>query len=231
MKIKVYPRSQLEALWKSDKAQFVADDVSPPMCLRCGNPLHPRLIRNPLSRYADIHICNSCGYDEAGRSITSQPLPFSQWHAAKENLDNVIVDALDVSLKTQCTFPQIYKQTKKIPLSSTPHPVSEIVYSRSDYDGRRWWTTWFDCQEKKPEWEIIQEIDDFYNAFFDLTEMANLDTMRKFCAFAETTSCPTEFNFYAETNRLYILIRLITRSKDYNVYIHYYRKNRKETEL
>ena len=224
MKIIVYPRAQLEALWQDDKAKFAPDADFPPKCLRCGNPLHPRLIRNPLSRYADIHICNSCGYDEAGRSISSKPLPFFQWHAAKENLDNVIVDAQNVSLKTECTFSHIYKQTKKIPLSSTPHPVSEIVYSRSDYDGNRWWTTWFDCQEKKPEWELTQEIDGFCNAFFDLPEMSNLNTMRKFCAFAEPTSCPTEFNFYAETSRLYIWIRLITRNRDYNTYIHYYQK-------
>lgn len=224
MKIKVYPRAQLEALWQANKTQFSPNADFPPRCLRCGNPLHPRLIQNPLSRYADIHICNSCGYDEAGRSISSQPLPFSQWHAAKENIDNIIVDPHDVSLKTECTFSHIYNQTKKIPLSSTPHPVSEIAYSRSDYDGSRWWTTWFDCQEQKPEWEITQEIDGFYNAFFDLPEMTSLDTMRKFCVFAEPTSCPTEFNFYAETNRLYIWIRLITRSKDYNVYVHYYQK-------
>lgn len=224
MKIKVYPRAQLEALWQADKTQFSPDADSPPRCLRCGNPLNSRLIRNSLSRHADIHICNSCGYDEAGRSISSQPLPFSQWHAAKENIDNIIVDPRDVSLKKECTFSHIYNQTKKIPLSSTPHPVSEIVYSRSDYDGSRWWTTWFDCQEQKPEWEITHEIDGFYNAFFDLPEMTSLDTMRKFCVFAEPTSCPTEFNFYAETNRLYIWIRLITRSKDYNVYVHYYQK-------
>lgn len=224
MKIKVYPRAQLEALWQNDKALFTPDADSPPKCLRCGNPLNSRLIRNSLSRHADIHICNSCGYDEAGRSISSQPLPFSQWHAAKENIDNIIVDPHDVSLKKECTFSHIYNQTKKIPLSSTPHPVSEIAYSRSDYDGIRWWTTWYDCQEQKPEWEITQEIDGFYNAFFDLPEMTSLDTMRKFCVFAEPTSCPTEFNFYAETNRLYIWIRLITRSKDYNVYVHYYQK-------
>lgn len=224
MNIKVYPRAQLEALWKGDKAYFIPEASSPPLCLRCGNPLHPQLIRNPLSRYADIHICNSCGFDEAGRDITRKPFLFSQWYTSKEDLSNICVDSNDVSLKTECSFPHIYKQTKKIPLSSTPHPVSEIAYSRSDYDGIRWWTTWLDCQEQKPEWEITQEIDGFYNAFFGLPELANLDTMRKFCAFAEPTSCPTEFNFYAETDRLYIWIRLITRSKDYNVYIHYYRK-------
>ena len=107
MRIKVYPRAQLEALWQADKVQFSLDADSSPKCLRCGNSLHPRLIRNPLSRYADIHICSSCGYDEAGRSISSQPLPFSQWHAAKENLENVIVDVHDISLKTQCTFSHI----------------------------------------------------------------------------------------------------------------------------
>ena len=224
MNIKVYPRAHLEALWKEDKSFFTSEASSPPLCLRCGRPLHPRLIRNPLSRYADIHICTGCGYDEAGRDISGSPLPFSQWHAAKEDLSNICIDPYDVSLKTECFFASVYEKTKQIPLSSTPHPVSEIAYSRSDYDGSKWWTTWFDCQEEKAEWEIAQEIDGFHTAFFSLSDMRNLSAMGKFCTFAEPTNCPTEFNFYSETERLYIWIRMITRSKDYNVYIHYYRK-------
>lgn len=27
-------------------------------------------------------------------------------------------------------------------------------YLRSDFDGRKWWTTWLHCQEEKPEMEL-----------------------------------------------------------------------------
>lgn len=58
-----------------------------------------------------------------------------------------------------------------------------------------------------------------------MPEMRNLDTMRRFSSLAQPTCCNTEFNLYSVTEYFYIWIRLITRSKDYNVYIHYYLKN------
>lgn len=225
MKVQLYPKAQLEALWREDKKLFSPETYPPPNCLRCGNPLFPQLIRNPLSRHADIHICNACGNDEAMRDFARDPLPLAKWNATKEDLFNVITNPNTASLVTECTFQHIYRDTKSIPLSSSKHPVSEIVYSRSDYDGRRWWTTWFDCQKEKPEWELTQEIDGFFNGFFDMPEMRNLDTMRRFSSLAQPTCCNTEFNLYSVTEYFYIWIRLITRSKDYNVYIHYYLKN------
>ena len=49
--------------------------------------------------------------------------------------------------------------------------------------------------------------------------------MRRFCRYAQPTNEATEFNLYSETDHLYIWIRLITRFRDYNVYVHYYDKN------
>ena len=68
------------------------------------------------------------------------------------------------------------------------------------------------------------EIDEFQNALFKLPDFKTLDTMRRFCRYAQATSEATEFNLYSETDHLYIWIRLITRSRDYNVYVHYYDK-------
>ena len=48
--------------------------------------------------------------------------------------------------------------------------------------------------------------------------------MKRGCRYAEATSDPTEVNLYSETAHLYILIRLITRFRDYNAYIYYYDK-------
>lgn len=49
--------------------------------------------------------------------------------------------------------------------------------------------------------------------------------MKRFCRYAQPTNGTTEFNLYSETEHLYIWIRLITRFRDYNVYVHYYDKN------
>lgn len=224
MILKLYPKAQLEALWDADKAYFSSEAASPPACLRCGNPLHRQLIRNPLSRYADVHICGSCGRDEAMRDVIKDPLPLTKWHAAKEDLRTTCIGAYAVSLQTECTFNHVFEQTKSIPLTSVKHPVSEVVYSRSYYDDRKWWTTWFDCQEEKPSWELTQEIDGFTAGLFSMPEMETLDAMRQFCNHTEATSCNTEYNLYAETDHFYIWLRLITRSKDYNLYVHYYLK-------
>ena len=109
-------------------------------------------------------------------------------------------------------------------MQATRRPVSEVAYSRSDYDGCRWWTTWHDERGKKPAPELVKEIDEFQSALFKLPAFKTLDTMRRFCPYAQATDKATEFNLYSETNHLYIWIRLITRFRDYNVYVHYYDK-------
>lgn len=50
-------------------------------CPRCG---HGRMdvnpIRNSLSRYADVYICNECGTDEAMMDFAGiDPLPLEEW--------------------------------------------------------------------------------------------------------------------------------------------------------
>ena len=72
--------------------------------------------------------------------------------------------------------------------------------------------------------ELVKEIDEFQNALFKLPAFKTLETMKRFCQYAEATSDPTEFNLYSETAHLYIRIRLITRFRDYNAYIYYYDK-------
>ena len=127
-------------------------------------------------------------------------------------------------LKTSCTFEEIFQHTDTPPMQLTGQPVSEMAYSRSDYDGYQWWTTWHDGAGKKPVPELVKEIDEFQNALFKLPAFKTLDTMRRFCRYAQATSEATEFNLYSETDHLYIWIRMVTRSRDYNVYVHYYDK-------
>ena len=213
MKIRIYPKSLLETVWQQDKLLFTPEAEQPPLCLRCGQPLDRRLVINALSRYADVHICEACGMDEALRDANRCPLPLTEWAAVKNGLSQQQADFEDPLLTTSCTFEDLFQQGSR--------PASEIAYSRSDYDGWKWWTTWHQCQKDTPVLEVAREIDAFQNALFQLPEFLNLDTLTRFCrGYAQ----PTEFNLYSETAHFYIWLRLVTRHRDYNAYVHYYLK-------
>lgn len=61
MKINTY-RTILEQMWQEDKKCFAPNAEIPSLCLRCGKPLNRRLVVNALSRYADVHICETAGW-------------------------------------------------------------------------------------------------------------------------------------------------------------------------
>ena len=225
MKIKVYPKELLEAAWKQDKKLYAhGDAAAPPKCLRCGSPLAAHLMVNALSRYADVQICEACGMDEALRDAAHTPLPLAEWDAVKSGHLKKSVAKSTCYLVQTCTFSEVFKHTYKPPMQLIERPVSELAYSRSDYDGYRWWTTWHNESGKKTPPELVKEIDEFQNSLFKLPAFKTLETMKRFCQYAEVTSDPTEFNLYSETAHLYIRIRLITRFRDYNAYIYYYDK-------
>lgn len=120
-------------------------------------------------------------------------------------------------LTPECRFKQVFQE--KDP--ATQRPVSEVAYSRSDHDGYRWWTKWFLCGPKLNN-ELFAEIDGFMDVLLDITEFSSLTDMKRYVA--ENTNDLTEFNLYSETLNFYIWIQVITRPKDYNLYVHYYRK-------
>ena len=121
-------------------------------------------------------------------------------------------------IQKECSFADIFMQ-KALPQ----------VCCRLDFDGKKWWMGW-----SKPEPNggnvatgdiYAEEMDRFQKEFMAKPEMKNLDTMKEYCKKeAETTSDPTEFNLYSETERYNVWIRLITRSNDYNAYIKFYPK-------
>lgn len=222
MKIELYPKPQLEELWKRNCRAFETGAQSERMCLRCGGNMDQQLLHNSLSRHADIYICNDCGTDEAMRDISKDPLPLLLWDAVKTG--SLVQDKDTAYLTSECNFSQVFKAIRPVSFSSIGVPESQVAYSRSDYDGYRWHTKWFDCQAEKPSQELIREIDSFHKALFDMPEMKSLDTMRLLCIDAQPTSDRTEYNLYSETEHFYIWIRLITRNKDYNLYVNYYLK-------
>jgi superfamily II helicase len=54
------------------------------ICPRCGmGVIESELINNPLSRYADLYICESCGSDEAFRDMDHNPIMMDDWDVFK----------------------------------------------------------------------------------------------------------------------------------------------------
>lgn len=124
-------------------------------------------------------------------------------------------------IQKKCCFPEIF--------SGKDGAARPVVYSRSDYDGTRWWTTWNRENSNDKEANKVPfpgEINDFQNTLMSRPEMRNLETMKEYCLNeAEPTSDPTEFNLYSETEHHYVWMRLITRFKDYNLYVRFYAKD------
>ena len=183
MKIKLYPKDLLEAAWRQDKKLYADGDAAePPQCLRCGAPLAAHLMVNALSRYVNVQICEACGMDEALRDAAHAPLPPTEWDAVKRGRFPVPAKERVCYLKTSCTFEEVFQHTDTPPMQLPGQPVSEVVHSRSDYDGYRWWTTWHDGPGKTTSPELVKEIDEFQNALFKLPAFKTLDTMRRFCS-------------------------------------------------
>ncbi len=132
---------------------------------------------------------------------------------------------MNISFSNTCPFPEVFRETKNVDVSAAAHPVSETAYSRSDYHGGHWWTTWFDCTKTPLSRELASEIDLFQNTLLELDAFKNLSAMRDICRTAESTQDPTEYNLYSGTEHFHIRLRLITRTNDYNLYVHYYLKS------
>lgn len=225
MNIKIYIKGSLEHLWQEDRKCFMPDAEIPPACLRCGNPLDNHLVLNALSRHADVYVCRECGTNEALRDALGEPLPLQEWYAVTSGRTGQVV--LDGSVLTPiCTFGSIFEGARKLfPLSCVEHPVSEVAYSRSDYDGRKWWRTWFRGSEERLEPPLSEEIDQFSDALVELPEFESLDAMGRMCrSCAQPTKSATDFNLYSETEHFYIWLQLVTRERDYNLYVHFYLK-------
>ena len=147
---------------------------------------------------------------------------FINWDAVTEHRLKVPADDDAWIIKSICPFDQIYLETSEDQLGHKS-PKTELAYSRSDYDGHRWWTNWFTAREELKTPERVKEIDRFMESLFALPEMASLETMRQMCRFyAEPTAEPTEFNLYCDTDHFHVWLRLVTRQRDYNLYVHFY---------
>lgn len=102
-------------------------------------------------------------------------------------------------------------------------PVSEVGYIRADHDGYRWWNTCWHKHKALETPEIISEIDAVYEAFTE--SFPDLPAMTDYCRqSAGKTSESTEYNAYYVGMYGCYWLRMITRRRDYNLYLHCYSK-------
>lgn len=144
--IELYPKADLENEWAKNKH---TPGAMP--CMRCGGPMRESLAENALSRALNVYVCPACGIDEALRDAAGKVLPISEWYAVKQRRFAEHKDPQAVKLMPACAFMEIFSGAQKtLPLSGARYPASLVAYSRSDYDGWRWWTTWFPDEEMLP---------------------------------------------------------------------------------
>lgn len=226
-RVVIYPKYDLELAWLVSKSHFDIDRPEYRTCMRCGQKMRYPLAQNALSRALDVYVCPECGMDEAIRDATGEILPVSEWYVVKHHYFGENEPTNTSRLLRDCNFQRVFSGSKKtLPLDSVLYPASLIAYSRSDYDGYQWWTTWFHGQEEKALPEVAYEMDAFMDALFALPEFKTLRSMKRTCKlYAEPTAEQTEYNLYSETEHLYIWLRLITRERDYNLYVYFYDRN------
>ena len=149
-RIIIYPKYDLELAWRVNKSHFDIDRPEYRTCMRCGRKMQYPLAQNALSRALDVYVCPDCGMDEAIRDATGEILPMSEWYIVKHHYFGECEPPNSSRLLRECSFQRVFSGPKKtLPLNNVPFPVSLIAYSRSDYDGYQWWTTWFPGQEEK----------------------------------------------------------------------------------
>lgn len=131
-------------------------------------------------------------------------------------------DILNV-LAVECPFTEVFEEGLEVQGFGSRYP-RKLVHIRADYDGIKWWNTVWPCHDELATPEIRREVDAVYSALIAKDAFADLNALRSFCArFPKALASETatdEYNFYFKGTYCHYWLRLITRDKDYNLYLH-----------
>ncbi len=135
-------------------------------------------------------------------------------------------------LKTECPFPEVFEDVEYVERVFGTVPRRKIGHIRADYNGHRWWNTIWPCHPELATEEIKAEIDRVYEALTSKDALKDLHTLARFCE-AHPEACVDrqfrqEYNFYLVSEFCDFWIRLITRERDYNLYLNAYTKRAAE---
>lgn len=131
-------------------------------------------------------------------------------------------------LSVVCPFPEVFDDVDDTDGPGKGTPRRKIGHIRADYDGHRWWNTVWTSHWDMATAEIKAEIDSTYKALTASDALCDLNTLRRFCwSHPEAQFSPEvddDFNFYLTGETCDFWVRLITREKDYNMYLSAYAK-------
>lgn len=130
-------------------------------------------------------------------------------------------------LKTECPFPQVFEEWEHPERSWVDIPRRKIGHIRADYQ-RGWWCTVWPCHPELATKKITAEIDRVYDALTAKDALKDLSTLTRFCeAHQNARANPQfqqEYNFFLVRETCDFWIRLITRNRDYNLYLNAFAK-------
>lgn len=129
-------------------------------------------------------------------------------------------------LEIECPFPEVLEVMEK--KNGIPIYRRKIGYIRADYDGYRWWNTVFPCHNELSTPDTAREIDAVYERLTAKDAFSTLSEMSRFChnhpQAVVSKDDSTEYNFFYQGESCLFWIRCITRTKDYNIYLHAFTK-------
>lgn len=130
-------------------------------------------------------------------------------------------------LKIECPFPEVFEEWEYSEDGWNKVPRRKIGHIRADYQGR-WWNTVWPCHPALATKEIAAEIDRVYEALTAKDALKDLSTLARFCeAHPEACADPEfrqEYNFFLVGEACDFWLRLITRNRDYNLYLNAFTK-------
>lgn len=140
---------------------------------------------------------------------------------------NPMTASILTKLESQCSFPETFSVSERNENGIGFYPSGKIGHIRADCDGWRWWNTIWPCHDELATLEIKREIDAVYEALTAKEAFYDLAALTRFCE-SHPEACVgeqrTEYNFYLEGKLCDYWLRLITRRRDYNIYLNAYVK-------
>lgn len=210
------------------------------VCGDCAENMKPKTMKPALYGFAawlgieltnvdTMHVCSICEARKCGDdSVCGQGIAAWLRKKAEEFLDTGAYTGILGRLKTVCPFPEVFEDVDDADGPGKGTPRRKICHIRADYDDYRWWNTVQDANWDLGSPKIANEIDQTYDELTASDALHDLNALRQFCwCHPEAkvgAGLADEFNFYLEGKTCDFWVRLITRDKDYNMYLHAYAK-------
>ena len=139
-------------------------------------------------------------------------------------------DTILKQLRAECPFPKVFEDLERGENRFSDVPRRKIGHIRADHDGYRWRNTVWPCHPALASKEISAEIDRIYDALTAVDALKDLPALTRFCE-AHSEACvdrqfQQEYSFFLEGESCDFWVRLITRERDYNLYLYAFAKEK-----